>query len=106
MKLKGQTLIETLVSLALLGLLFMLGLTLIGQLQGPNSPPQVHQARSLARAFLHEPIEGRPTAESQEAKAFRLERSITAAEYHGLYEVSVRVFRGEQEVLVVRRFGE
>jgi hypothetical protein len=103
MRLRGQTLIETLVSLALLGGLFMLSMTLVGRLQGPSSPPAIQEVRSAARAFLHEPIEGAAITEQREAKAFELERSIAPGAYRGLQEVRVRVLREGEEVLVLRR---
>jgi hypothetical protein len=103
MRLRGQTLIETLVSLALLGALFMLGMTLIRRLQGPSSPPAIQEVRSAARAFLHEPIEGAALSERREAKVFELERSIEPGAYRGLQEVRVRVLRDGEEVFTIRR---
>lgn len=100
--LKGSTLIETLTSLALLGIVFSVGLLLFQQLNGLNAPTQTFQNRMILLEVLNEPLtEPWEAFEEQEIKGRRVVREIKRIDKK-LVEIEVRCY-WKNRLLVSRK---
>lgn len=95
--LSGQSLIEILVSLSMLGLIFVLGAYFFQSLGGIHSAKAQLQTRYLVEGYLQAPVEpSSPREESLEIQGRRLERSIRLlSRASSLYEIKVVAFWGD-----------
>ncbi len=104
-KLKGTTLIEVLTSMALLGVLFVMGMMLLGKLTDIHSPVQRYQNRVLVLEMLNAPIALPFEKEiEQEIKGRRIIRTIEPFDLQrNLYEVAVTCLWQDQVQLSKKR---
>lgn len=96
MKLAGNTLVESLASLALIGLLLALGSQLVLPLLGFQSPQHRHRTRQLVQNAL---VVATPVipAESWEVEGRFCEREITPLPENAAWlQVTVRCYAGER----------
>ncbi|MEM6766784.1 MAG: prepilin-type N-terminal cleavage/methylation domain-containing protein [Bacteroidota bacterium] len=105
-KVKGNTLIEILVSLSVLSLLFVMGMFLLQQLTGMYSPVKVFQHRAIVREVLYRPLPDKYQEEEEwNIKGRRVVRSIRSLnkEAH-VVQVKVSCFWNEQLMLERNRY--
>ncbi|MEL6194340.1 MAG: prepilin-type N-terminal cleavage/methylation domain-containing protein [Bacteroidota bacterium] len=105
-KVKGNTLIEILVSLSVLSLLFIIGMYLFQQLTGIFSPVQVFQHRTIAREVLYTPIpEEYQEEEELLIKGRRIIKEITPLNKEAtLLQIKVSCYWDDQLMLERNRY--
>ncbi|MEM8897796.1 MAG: hypothetical protein AAGC85_06810 [Bacteroidota bacterium] len=103
---RGNTLVEILVSLSVLSLLFVLGSMLFQSLSGIHSPVQKFHNRSLVREFLYMPLqEDWEKDETWEIRGRHMVRRISSlGEYSGLVEIKVSCYWQDQLILERSRY--
>ncbi len=104
-KLKGNTLIEVLMSLSILSLVFVLGMGLLQQITGIHSPVQRFRTQNILQqemektGFLLIPL-----TEEIEVLGRRIQREISWIDpQRQLVHVRISCFWGEQEIAVRHR---
>ena len=108
--LRGQTLIEVLVSLSILSLVFVLGLMLFQQISGIHAPAERQQTRMMLASFLQEPFYESDHLTEREIRGRTLVRRIQLMDRkRALFKVEVSAYwRGKllEKRWKVRRNGE
>ncbi|MEL6135143.1 MAG: hypothetical protein AAFR59_17435 [Bacteroidota bacterium] len=104
-RLSGSTLIEVLTSLALLGLIFAIGMTLVARLGGASSPQSQQWLEAQAYTYLHEP-DFMVGIEEKEING-RLLRKRVISEGNGtdLCRVIVEIYNQEQLMIKRQRWA-
>ena len=97
-KLPGNTLIEVLTSLALIGVVFSLGLMLVARLSGPLSPPERAISQQLGYDWLNEELPNPVPTEIEKLELGRqlIKRVAPYSSQPDLSQVSVQVFHRER----------
>lgn len=94
--LSGQTLIEVLTSLAILSLVFVMGMMLFQRLSGIQSPPERLQTRMMVAAFLDEPIHPSEFFTEKDIRGRLLHRTIRPIDQRRqVYQVRVQAYWGK-----------
>ena len=104
--LSGSSLLEVLSSLSLLGLLFVLSMSLVGQLQGKQSPVFTYQTQVLCREKLYESLDPEwvKSEESWLLKGREITRKLDPIdEQKGLFLLTVTCKWQEKEILKRQR---
>ena len=99
-RLKGNTLIEVLVSLSLISMLFVMGMMLFGSFTGIHSPSQSFRNRALLESYLEKPLREPVSYEEEELIQGRLlkRKVLLLDELSGLYLISASLSYGEKEL--------
>lgn len=98
LKVKGNTLVEVLISLSLISMLFVMGMMLFGAFTGINSPTQSFRNRVLLENYLERPIEERNSYQEQHLIQGRtLQRKIQVLDNKkSLFLLEASCFYGEK----------
>lgn len=97
-KLKGNTLVEVLISLSLISLLFVMGMMLFGTMTGIQSPSQSFRNRALLESYLERPIDQENSYEEEAIIQGRtLHRKVQLLDkYKGLFLLEATCSYGDK----------
>jgi len=99
-KVKGNTLLEVLMSLSIISLVFLLGMGLLQQITGISSPVQRFRTRAIMQRELERTdFTFIPLEEEMEVQGRKLHRSISwINKKQEIVEIQVSCFWGEREI--------
>lgn len=99
-KVKGNTLLEVLMSLSIISLIFLLGMGLLQQITGISSPVQRFRTRTIMQEELEKTdFTFIPLEEELEVQGRKLHRKISWIDkQQGLVEIRLSCLWGEREI--------